>query len=162
AQAQTCAGNTTFAAAPIQVGAGLAFSSNSHTFTGGVTKGDDKYFLRGAVAQTDFDGVGGTSIAGSIGTERRLNTMSFSKPLFVCPAAAITKTFGPSPAPDFDLSELIFAFGGTVGFEAQKMGTTAIIPTFGLAYNFLHSSSSGTGAFGDDVSGSDNSSFFTL
>lgn len=151
AHAQTCLGGLAFKDAPTHVGGLFTTSSDSHTFSGGVSREIHAYLVNGAVSYLSLDGISATGIEGLAGTEIHLQA---NPKLSVCPIVIVNKVFGPSPSPDVTLGELTLSFGGMVGFNAMTSGTTRVVPTFGLLYNHLHESQSGTDAFGGAAAGS--------
>jgi hypothetical protein len=144
AQAQTCVGTVSFATAPLQAGGDLAFGSQSRTFTGGVTRGSEKFFVRGAASFMSISGLnnGAKGILGSFGTELRVGPTST---IFVCPMVTVVKMWGPNPflTGSGGFSSLVLSFGGSGGFEVRNVGTTRVVPTFGLSFNHLRQSLNG-------------------
>lgn len=143
AHAQTCMGALTFSAAPMRLGVGGAFSSNTHGVSGGIGKGTDQMFYSvGGV----FQGISGIDSAkgvfGSVGAER---TLDADKKYFVCPVGNVFLLFGPHPAPDTNIRTFIVNGGGVFGFVAATSGTTKIVPTAGLSVSYTRSTWSGGG-----------------
>ena len=161
AHAQTCTGAVSFATAPLQVGVEGAFSSNSHHFLPGVGYGTDSYFARGAAEFTSFSGADASAkgILGMGGAEFKLD--AGSTPVSVCPLVTLAKIWGPSVENGFDQSSWLFSVGGSVGFVAMKTGQTAIVPTFGLSFNRLSTTSTGN-FLGNSTSFSASNSFGDL
>jgi hypothetical protein len=130
AEAQTCVGA---ASAPLKVGGDVAFSSNSRNFTGGVTKDFGTFFVRGAGVFSSFSDISsGKGILVMAGAELPAGA---SKRISVCPTVSVLKLWGIDPGPGYNISPLAISFGGTVGFEATKVNTTRIVPTFGAFFN---------------------------
>jgi hypothetical protein len=138
AHAQTCRGAITFEDAPLRWGANVAFSSNTHGVEAGVAKAFDKFFAGGGVV---FQGVSDISAAkGFFGGAGREFPVGAAKKYFACPTVSVFKTWGASPFVDGSASQLIFNFGGTVGFESGTSGNTKLVPTFGFSINILRTS----------------------
>ena len=129
--AQTCTGDLSFGAAPLQVGALGAFSSNSHTFAVGAGVGNDLLFGRGAVELMSFSGVDASAhaISGTAGAQFKFEASS--KEIAVCPIVQLVHVWGPNI--DVDHSTTVFQVGASVGFVAAKTAQATIVPTLALS-----------------------------
>jgi hypothetical protein len=152
--AQTCTGNMSFDTAPRRVGGDIGFSANSFALGGGYGRNFDQFFaLGGAFFQNFSDIGGGFGVLGSVGTERQVGAdQKFS----LCPMGTLLLSWGPEVATDTSLSTLALDFGASVGFEASRSGTTAIVPRFGATISVLRTS------FGGPFDFSNTETFLTL
>jgi hypothetical protein len=152
ARAQICTGGVSFGTAPIQVGADGVFSSNTHSLVPEASFGNEQYFGRVGANFSSFSGIdnGAKGIFGAAGAELKVDA---ANPISVCPMVSVGKAWGPSPAPDLNLSSYVVQVGGRVGFVAAKTGQATIVPTIGLSFNYLNTTSSSSGLFQGFTSG---------
>ena len=160
AYAQTCLGNMTFESQPLRVGANVAFSSDTHTFGGGVTRGlNNNLFALGGLQYQGISDFGeGGNIIGFVGAVGKEFPLGADQKFFLCPTGSFFFLSGPEVFVDNKASTVMFNFGGNVGFEAATSGTTRIVPTFGFHFNIARQSFSSEG-FGDFT---DSETFATL
>jgi hypothetical protein len=159
AGAQTCIGSVSFAEAPLQATGLAAFSSSTQTYLGSVAKGTDSWFGRGGAHLTSFSfDSSAKGIFIGAGSEYPVGTGGKYK---ACPLVEITKSWGPSPGINLDRSSLMVSVGGSVGWEQLVSGTTRVMPTVGLSFDYLRSTLEGDTGFGK-FKNTDGSAFANL
>ena len=145
ANAQTCTGGVPFGTARFQVGGDGAFSSNSHSFFAGAGAGNATYWGRAGVQFTGFS-QSDSSAKGVIGSAGAEYPVDSQKRVYVCPMVTVFHLWGPN----YDIStssSTVFSLGGGVGFVAANTGQATIVPTFGLRFDHISSSSDFTEPF---------------
>src|SRR5262245_1707340 len=130
-EAQMCLGQTSFAGAPFQAGGGLALSSNTTNGLGTIARGTDTWFARGGIEFSKVSGIDGAGkgLAFQAGWAM---PMVADRRVHFCPTFTLVDVFGVRPFQGLSVSELVFAAGGSFGFDAGRRGPLHLVPTLGL------------------------------
>ncbi len=135
ADAQTCLGTAPITSAmPLQVGAALAFSSNTTGIGAAATYGTDNFFGSVGVGRVSFDELDASAPNFGITVGAQVPRDSDRK-LIICPAFNFVFVNGPKDILGVDLSTRSFGGGATVGFVVSETDTLSLVPTAGLSIN---------------------------
>lgn len=128
--AQTCTGAASLDRAPLQLGAGLAFSSSERVVNASFTGGHDAFFGFG---HAGYD----TDTALSLGAPLFSAGIGGSFPpagrAHICSLVDVSYLNGPSLGA-IDTHSLITTAGGQVGIVAYESGAFRLVPTVGAAF----------------------------
>jgi hypothetical protein len=131
ADAQVCAGATSFRDYPYQGGITAAFTDNAQGVGGTFAAGGESLFAGGGVAvlrYSDVD-VRSTSISVFAGAELAADRRNR---VFLCPVGQVGFGAGPDFGP-VDISTFTLQGGANVGVIASESAALMVVPTFGLA-----------------------------
>ena len=148
AEAQLCAGATSFAQQPYQVGIGASFQDGAQGVGGHFAAGGSSLFGGIGLGVVNFSDIDSTETDINVFAGSELNVEEDNR-VFVCPLAAVNFGVGPDLGP-VSVSSFTLQGGGRVGIVASDDNDMMIVPTFGLSAAWTRVSFERAGVESDD------------